>query len=149
MKVTFFSFIALSVFSSFFSFQFSLESELEDVFCLLFLDFSFCLSIFLIGGFASFALLTTCSAGSSDESPALPLFSRAVSLSELTAEPLFELFGDILENFLRYKFSQNTNYKNSIICFYEQSRKSMEDWASLWDEQFKLGKRSIWSTEIL
>ena len=53
----------------------SSESELEDVLCLLFLDFLFCLSTFLFGeGFATFALPTIFSAGSSGESPALPIW---------------------------------------------------------------------------
>ena len=63
----------------------SSESELDDVLCLLFLDFLFCLSTFLFGeGFATFALATTFSAGSSGESQALPLSLRPVSLSEFT-----------------------------------------------------------------
>ena len=42
----------------------SSEYELEDVLCLLFLDFPFCLNTFLYGeGFAAFALPTTFSAG--------------------------------------------------------------------------------------
>ena len=57
----FFLLLFLSVFS---------ESELEDVLCLLFLDFLFCLSTFLFEeSFATFALPTTFSAGSSGEPP--------------------------------------------------------------------------------
>ena len=73
----FFLFLFLSI---------SSKSELEDVLCLLFLDIIFCLSTFFIGGgFATFALPTIFSAGFSDESPALPLSIRPVSLSEFTA----------------------------------------------------------------
>ena len=44
----------------------SSDSELEDILSLLFLDFFFCLSTFLLGeGFVYFALPTTFSAGSS------------------------------------------------------------------------------------
>ena len=57
----------------------SWETELENVLCLLFLDFFFCLSIFLFGeGFATFALPTTFLAGSSGEFPGLPLSLRSV-----------------------------------------------------------------------
>ena len=52
----------------------SSDSELEDILSLLFLNFFCCLSTFLFGGFSFFALPTTFSAGSSGESPALPLF---------------------------------------------------------------------------
>ena len=73
----FFLFLFLSI---------SSKSELENVLCLLFLDIIFCLSIFFIGGgFATFALTTIFSAGSSGESPALPLSIGPVSLSVFTA----------------------------------------------------------------
>ena len=53
----------------------SSDSELEDILSLLFLNFFCCLSTFLFGeSFSFFALPTTFSAGSSGESPPLPLF---------------------------------------------------------------------------
>ena len=66
-------------------FSISSESELEDELCLLFFDFQFCLSTFLFGEvFATFALPTTFSAGSSGEFLALPLSFHPVLLSEFT-----------------------------------------------------------------
>ena len=66
-------------------FSISPDFQPEGVLCLLFLDFSFCLSTFLSEKvYAPFALPTTFAASSSVESPALPLSFRLGSLSEFT-----------------------------------------------------------------
>ena len=63
----------------------SSEYELEDALCLLYLDFPFCLDTSLYGeGFATFALPTTFSAGSSGESQTLNLSFRSVSSFQFT-----------------------------------------------------------------
>ena len=63
----------------------SSEYELEDVLCLLFPDFPFCLNTFLYGeGFAAFALPTTFSAGFSGESQTLHLSFRSFSSFQFT-----------------------------------------------------------------
>ena len=96
----------------------------------------FSLSIFLFGeGFATFALPTTFSAGSSGESVALPYSFRSVCLIIwvlyraykvwLTMIFLFRIIIWIIlwhsrytfEAFLRYKFSQTTNYNSSTVRF--------------------------------
>ena len=97
---------------------------------------SFFLSTFLFGeGFATFALPTTFSAGSSGESLALPYSFRSVCLIIwvlyraykvwLTMIFLFRIIiwiilgysRDTFEAFLRHKFSQNTNYKSLTVRF--------------------------------
>ena len=157
-KVTF-SFIALSIFSSFFSFQFPQILSLR-MYCLLFLDFFFCLSTFLFGeGFASFALPSIFSASSSGESPTLTLSFRPVLLSEFTtgeigfgwcwfscwksliklfchiAERIFKLFGEFLHRIFRVTKRILRLLQELDRSLHEQSRK-MEDWAPSWDEIF-------------
>ena len=77
----FFLLLFLSVFS---------DSELEDILSLLFLNFFCCLSTFLFGeSFSFFALPTTFSAGSSGESPALPLFFHPSHYLMLTPRHMY------------------------------------------------------------
>ena len=123
----------------------SSESELEDVPCLLFRDLLFCLSTFLFReGFGTFALDTSFSAGSSGESPALPLSFRPVSLSEFTtrgiklclrrfccSESLLESFCDIVEILWKLswdKFLQKINCKSSTDSF---TNKVEREWSSI------------------
>ena len=151
--VTFFSFFALNVFSSFSSFKFpqNLNLKMYSVFFSLSFSFVWVLS-YLEKVFQLLLYLQPSQlALHVSKSPSLPLSSRPVSLSEFTtggikfgwrwfscSESLLELFCDIVEILLKLDRS-----------LHEQSRKRMEDWATRWDQRVKHGKRSIRSTEIL
>ena len=145
-KVALFNFFILSVFYSFFFLSISSENELENVLCLLFLDFLFYLSTCLLGeGFAAFTLPTTFAAGSSGESPALttffpPCFIIWVHYRDnkdwLTMIFLFKIIiwiifwpsRDIFESFWSYKFSQNTNNKSSTVRFTNKAERWWQKW---------------------
>ena len=156
-KVTFFSFFALSVSFSFSSFQFLQNLSLRMYSVFFSLTFSFVWILFSLEKVLQLLLYLQLCQLALQVSLQLYFFLSVLSHYDFTTGGnkvwLTTIFliriiiwiilwysRDSFEAFLRYKFSQNTNYKSSTICFtnkVERGLGSTLGWASqAWKTQY-------------